>query len=136
MEERYIFVVPQKAMIMKGRKYLVLKRSPDAHTYPNRWDFPGGRLEIGEDVLKSLEREVLEETSLKMRARNPVFTFHEILNDHAVVFIIYSCRVVSGEVMLSDEHTEFRWATREEILKLEIENYLRAFLKSAFYTGN
>ena len=56
MEEKYLFVVPQKAMIQEGGKFLILKRSPDAHTYPNHWDFPGGRLESGEDIKEGLER--------------------------------------------------------------------------------
>jgi len=127
--DKYFFTVPQKAALMKGDKYLVLKRSPENPIYPNHWDFPGGRLEAGEDARKGLEREVLEETGLKIRAVRPELTFHEMLNGHPVVFIIYSCKKISGEIRLSEEHTEFRWATREEILKLDIENYLRAFLE-------
>jgi len=128
--DKYFFTVPQKAVLMKGDKYLILKRSPTAHTYPNHWDFPGGRLESGEDAKKGLEREVFEETGLKIRPGRPEFTFHEMLNGHPVVFIIYRCQRISGEIRLSQEHTEFRWATREEILKLETENYLRAFLET------
>lgn len=127
--DKYLFVVPQKAVIKEGSMYLILKRSPTAHTYPNHWDFPGGRLESGEVPGKGLEREVMEETSLKARAIRPIFTFHESLHGRNQFFIVYLCEKVSGEVKLSHEHTEFRWAAREEILKLEIENYLRAFLE-------
>ncbi len=130
MEEKYLFVVPQKAMIQEGDKFLILKRSPDAHTYPNHWDFPGGRLESGEDVKEGLEREVFEETGLKVNAKKPVFIFKEILNDHSTVFIVHSCEKISSEVKISHEHTDFKWATKEEILKLKIENFLRAFLEN------
>ena len=123
------FVVPQKAIIKEGDKYLILKRSPTASTYPNCWDFPGGRLEAGEDPIEGLKREVKEETGLKIEVNNPIFVFRESLNDHENVFIVYSCGKVSGEIKLSHEHTEFKWATKEEILRLDIENYLRAFLE-------
>jgi hypothetical protein len=36
--DKYLFVVPQKAVIKQGDKYLILKRSSTAHTYPNHWD--------------------------------------------------------------------------------------------------
>ena len=64
--------------------------------------------------------------------RKPVFAFHEILGNHNAFFIIYSCRKVSGEVKLSREHTEFRWATKEQILGMKTENYLRAFFSGNF----
>lgn len=124
-----VFIVPQKAVIMEGDKYLILKRSPDAHSYPNCWDFPGGRLEKGEDVLAGLEREVIEETGLRVKATRPVFVFHEILNGRSLVFIVYLCEKISGKINLSHEHTEYKWAKRNDILKLDTENYLRAFLK-------
>ena len=76
------------------------------------------------------EREVVEETNLKVNVIKPIFTFHEIIKGRNIFFIVYLCEKVSGEVKLSFEHTEYRWATKEEILKLDIENYLRAFLEN------
>ena len=133
MEEKYLFIVPQKAMIKDGEKFLILKRSPNAATYPNRWDFPGGRLETGENAQKGLEREVLEEIGLEVDVKEPVFVFQEKLGNHFDVFIVHSVEIIEGnqsEVKLSEEHTDFKWATREEILGLPIENFLRAFLET------
>jgi 8-oxo-dGTP diphosphatase len=125
------FKVPQKAVIRKGGKYLIVKRSPDDASYPGCWDFPGGKLEPGEDVLRGVEREVLEETSLKVKAIRPVFAFHEIVNGDNMLFLVYLCGKASGSVRLSHEHTEYRWATKKEILRLRTENFLRAFLKNS-----
>lgn len=125
---KFFFVVPQKAVIKKGDKYLILKRSPNAQTYPNHWDFPGGRLEHGENPGKGLEREVFEETGLKTKACRPVFSYSEMLIGHYDYFVVWKSELLSGAVKLSDEHTDFKWASGAEILKLEIENYLREFL--------
>jgi len=128
--DKDVFVVAQKAVIREGDRYLILKRATHAHVYPDHWDFPGGRLEIGENTLEALEREVLEETGFKIRVNKPVFTFHEIVNKRVVFFIVYSCEKISGEFRISDEHTEYRWARKEEILKLDkVENFLKAFLE-------
>lgn len=127
--EKEFFRVPQKAMIKKSEKYLIIKRAPNAHTYPNHWDFPRGRLEAGENPKEGLRREVFEETKLKIKTNKPVFTFHETLNNIPTFFIVYDCKIVSGKIKLSHEHTEYKWATKKEILNLETENFLRAFLK-------
>ncbi|MCD4740796.1 NUDIX domain-containing protein [archaeon] len=123
-----MFVVPQKAVIRENNKYLILKRAPDAHVYPGYWDFPGGRLDQGEEPKKGLEREVFEETSLKIKVKNPLFVFYEMLKK-PTVFIVHDCERLSGELTLSEEHTEYKWATQEEILEMKIENFLNAFLK-------
>ena len=122
------FIVAQKAMIKKGDEFLVLKRSPDRHTYPNHWDFPGGKLEHGEDPDKGLVREVSEESGLKVDVIKPIFTFSEVVNNEHVFFVVYEYELVSGEIKLSEEHSEFRWTNREEILQHPLENYLKAFL--------
>ena len=124
------FVIPQKAIIRDGEKFLIVKRCLETLTYPDCWDFPGGKLEHGEDPLKGLEREVKEETSLEVKPVRPVFTFHETLNSEEHVFIVYLCNWKRGEVKLSHEHTEYKWAEKEEILKLKTGKWLKAFLRS------
>jgi len=125
------FRVPQKAAIKNGAKYLILKRSPDSDVYPNRWDFAGGRLEHGEKPEKGLEREVREETGLRVEVKSPEFVFCERIKAHFNYHVIFGCGLngKNTAVKLSREHTEYRWATKKEILKLKTENYLRAYLK-------
>lgn len=128
------FVVAQKALIKDEDKYLILKRSPTAPVYANYWDFPGGKLEVGENVHEALEREVMEETSLKSKSGNPIFCFHETLEKtdktkRHVLFIVYECDITPGEIKISWEHTDYKWATKDEILSLDIENFLREFLE-------
>ena len=127
MDNMY-FMVPQKAAIEKDGKFLIMKRAPDNPVYPNCWDLPGGRLEQGEDPTEGLKREVREETNLEIEVFKPEFIFAEKL-DHYNLFIIYKCNMLSKDLKLSKEHTEFKWATKEEILKLETENFLRAYLE-------
>jgi 8-oxo-dGTP diphosphatase len=92
----FLFRVPQKAVINEDNKFLILKRSPNAAVYPNHWDLPGGRLESGEDMKRSLEREVKEETGLKIKIMKPIFTFRETINNHhEAVFLLFSCKKIS-----------------------------------------
>ena len=127
--EKDFFTVPQKAVITKDRKMLILKRAPDAHVFPEHWDFPGGKLEHDENPKEGLKREVNEETALEIDAGKPVFVFVEKVHDHSAVIIVYESKFVSGEVKLSNEHTEWKWASKEKIMELKCEPYVKEYLK-------
>ncbi len=117
----------QKAIIKRGDKFLTLLRSPKAQFFPNHWDFPGGRLEPGEDAAHGVEREVLEETSLAVKAIEPVAIYEMSLDGSGQVthrFTLHTARIISGEVRLSHEHTDFKWATKEELLAMQTEPYI------------
>ena len=121
----------QKALVKEGDKFLVLLRAKDAKHFPCCWDFPGGKLEEGEDPFAGIEREVLEETGLKVKALQIVGTYHVTLEDKIPRrFIIYSANTLSGNLKISSEHSDFKWATREEILRLETEPYIKMYLEN------
>ena len=123
------FTVPQKALIMDGDRILIVRRSPESFKYPDCWDLPGGRLQIGENPAHGLKREVMEETGLRIEVGKPLFTFHEVVNNIPLFFVVYQCEMVSGEIRLSANRTEFKWATRYEILEYEnLINYLKVYL--------
>ena len=116
----------------KGNKYLILLRSKDAKYFPEHWDFPGGKLEPEEDSFLGIEREVFEETSLKVRALKAVWRYEfdfENKGENTHRFTVYLTHIVSGDVRLNHEHIEYKWATKEEILSLSVEPYIRLYFK-------
>jgi mutator protein MutT len=124
-------IIAQKAVIKKDGKFLILRRTENETAFPGLWDFPGGKLEHGEDAIQSLAREVKEETGLAIQIKNAEGTYKSNLNDRPVKFVVYAVNVVSGDpehVVLSEEHSEFRLATTEEILKLKTMPYLPKYL--------
>jgi len=97
-----LFEVGQKAFIERDGKVLVV-------FFPNGWlDFPGGRINHDEvDLVEALRREIHEETTLEVEVGDPFATW--LGRGNTVLLVGYRCRYVSGEVLLSDEHTGFRW---------------------------
>ncbi|MFA6064458.1 MAG: NUDIX domain-containing protein [archaeon] len=125
MQEKYDFRVPQKALIFYKGKCLAVKRSPTAKVYPNCWDFPGGKMEHGENPTEGLKREVLEETNLQVKVIKPIFVHSEKNLNHAYL-IVFECELIgSEEIKLSPEHTEYKWVKKEELLAMETEPYIR-----------
>lgn len=132
---KFIFCVAQKAFIKKDNKFLILKRSEKSKSFPGFWDFAGGKLEHNEDVKKSLEREVFEETKLKIIVKEPLFVHRQSFNkiDQACVIVV-ACEIKNNNIknqiikLNPKEHSEYKWVTKEEALKLELEPFLKNFL--------
>ena len=107
-----LFQVGQKAFIEKNGELLVL------FAPSGLFDFPGGRIDEGEtDLIEALKREVREETALEIEVGWPFATW--LSAGSAIYLVGYRCRYVSGEVVLSNEHTGFRWVDRSSYESLD-----------------
>ncbi len=118
-----------KAIITKNGKYLLLKRSPIAPHYPNKWDFPGGKLDSGETPVEAIIREVKEETSFDIESGkqiNDIVYKDELFDLH---FYYFKPAVVFGELKLSKAHTEFKWLSVEELDGLDLHSSVTEFFK-------
>ena len=121
-----------KILIERDGTYLFLRRSRDFKPGPQKWDIPGGRIEIDETLEAALAREVLEETSLSFQPPIKLLAAQDIFapaKDIHVVRLTYSGTAL-GDVKISDEHDDYRWMTKAEILSEEhVDSYLREVLE-------
>lgn len=100
------------------RKVLLTQRADNG-----RWCLPGGHMESGESAAEACEREVLEETGLKVCATrllgvysNPdQLVIYQDGNKAFFVVLSFEAQVLEGELRLSDETTAFGWFTLEEM---------------------
>ena len=134
------FMVSQKALIVEEQRFLLLM---DAHR--RMWELPGGLLEMDEALISGLKREVNEETRLEIVIGQPIsicdawvtgFRFKSgTVVDARVIVVTHLCTKISGNVEISDEHTDYRWAKKSELAELDLAPdcslALNAFLKQA-----
>ncbi|MEI8366167.1 MAG: NUDIX domain-containing protein [Parachlamydiaceae bacterium] len=119
------------------RKFLLLRRSEEKYRdVLQKWDIPGGRINPGKSLMENLEREVMEETGLKLTEEPHLIGAQDIIPDgeRHIVRLTYISKT-EGEPVLSEEHTEFRWFGIEELQTLEgldvyLQNLLRIFILS------
>lgn len=108
---------------------LIVKRHPKSRTDPEMWELPGGKVEKGEFFADALVREMKEETNLDVK----VGDFAEaIQNDYMhkrTVQLMMYLEDVKGEVEISEEHTDWMWASLEKIKSLEISTSLNKLLE-------
>lgn len=108
-----------KAVLYKDDKVLLLKRSDYMKKHAGEWDLPGGHIIEGENLVDGLIREVWEETGL--RIKDPV-KLHSKGND-----TYYKAELPEDNVELSDEHTEHKMFSLEDLEDLNLpDKYARA----------
>ena len=102
------------ALIVKNGKVLVCQRTKH-QTMPLKWEFPGGKIENGEQPRAALRRELDEELGIQARIEQEVARIcHAYKNGGSVELRFYLVREYEGEV----ENRIFRdvqWAKRRDL---------------------
>lgn len=116
-----------------GKKVLILKRSQLASSFPDKWNFPGGKVEPGESILDGAKRELFEEAGIKAKELKFV-TSIEIKKAYLKVSF-YSVRLEDDLCKINEESSDFAWVTKEELFNydlLPIDSDLKDIICSEF----
>jgi 8-oxo-dGTP diphosphatase len=106
------------AVIISGGRVLIVKRRSGSHG-GGRWEFPGGKLEYGEDTIDCLVREIKEELGCSIRAESLYDVSSHIYPDgRHYVILFYRCAIVDGELKAL-EHEEVKWVKPSELKDYE-----------------
>ena len=118
----------------KREKVLLTQRMDNG-----RWCLPGGHMESGESAAEACEREVWEETGLKVRATRLLGVYSNpdqlvIYKDGNKAFFVvlnFEVQVLEGELGLSDETTAFGWFSLKEMETMPIHADHKARVEDA-----
>jgi 8-oxo-dGTP diphosphatase len=78
------------------------------------WEFPGGKLEAGEQVQQALEREIHEELGIAIGACQPLIRIPHRYPDRSVVLDVWKVTAYSGEPV-GREGQAIRWCSPDEL---------------------
>lgn len=91
-------------------------RSPEM-SLPNYWEFPGGKIEIGETPQQALQREISEEFNCLInvgeKVEDTVYEYDKVI----VRLETYMARLLKDKP-IALEHAEAKWVKREKLLEL------------------
>lgn len=120
----------------KQNEVLILKRSSDESHYPGLWDMPGGGIKKGESLEKAAEREVKEEAGLKVKIDDGYFYIFSCYSESKIEIFAFKAYWVSGKVILSKEHTEFKWVSEAEYKNFRYTPGVTAIINEFFKNKN
>ena len=95
----------------KEIRFLLLKRAK-TKIYEHLWQGVAGKIEAGETSWEAAIRELKEETGfepVRIFVADHVSKFYEAHGDWVNMVPVFGIEVDDEEVILSDEHCEFKW---------------------------
>jgi 8-oxo-dGTP diphosphatase len=101
------------AIIEKNGKVLATQRSASM-SMPMKWEFPGGKIDVGESPEECLRREVGEEIGVTVNVVQSLSPHTHRYDTFTVTLYPFVCTISSGEIILH-EHAALRWLKPEEL---------------------
>lgn len=102
-------------------EYLCLKRPVGRHSVTSlKYEFPGGKIEEGENQIQALKRELIEEVELDLdiSQKNFFVTVNCTYCNLDITIHSYVCNVTDKRFVMK-EHVDFKWLTKEHLLELD-----------------
>ena len=131
-------IVGVGGVVLRGDHVLLIRRGRD----PMRgtWSLPGGALELGETIAEGVQREVWEETGLRVRPVSLVATLDRLLRDEAgavqfhYVLVDWCCVPLTSEPVepiCGDDALDARWVPIAELASYDLSEVILDVIERA-----
>lgn len=119
-----LHVVAVAAIVRKGNKYLLAKRSSTDDQSPGEWSMPGGKVEKASGPARleeTLQKEVMEEVGIRIKDKVRLVCNDSFIRSSGdqVIMLTFLCEWLSGEAKPLEDQEEVRWLSLEEIMSME-----------------
>lgn len=102
-------------------EFLLLKRASYQY-YPNLWQMVSGKIKEGEKAYQTALREIKEETNLipeNLWIAPNINSFYSPDEEYISLIPVFAAKVnPNSEVVISSEHSEFKWVNKDEAKNL------------------
>ena len=107
------------AVIFHDWKVLCVQRAGHEKEYVSlKWEFPGGKVEVGESREEALVREIREELAVDIEVSEFLMTVEHAYPDFHLTMHVFKCVLEQGEITLN-EHVDMKWLAVEELGSLD-----------------
>lgn len=134
-----IYSILVNGVVFKEDKVLVSQRSFEEGHEGGKWTIPGGKAESEVDeefdlLEKNLQKEIREETGVEIEDKVELLCNNTFLrsNGQPVLALVFKCIYKSGEPQALEDTIDCKWATEEEIEKMEFPPNVKDYILKAF----
>lgn len=133
-------IIAAAGIVINGHGEILLVNTPR-----RGWVFPGGQVEMGENVIDAVKREIMEETGIDVEVGEVFYIssntgkypgYNGVKEVPTKLMLDFICTAKGGEPRPSDENSESAYFSREKAAELiqspAIAERYRAYLE---YTG-
>src|SRR5437870_1433673 len=111
-DDRRIHAVSVAGIVVHPQGQVLLIQRRDN----NRWEPPGGILELDETFEQGVVREVFEETGVAVRVERLTGVYKNLAR--GIVALVFRCTPVGGQPVPTTEAIDVAWKDRSEISEL------------------
>jgi 8-oxo-dGTP diphosphatase len=123
------FAISVRMMIQDtSSNYLLVRRSITNKSNVGKWEFPGGKIEPGEEFYDALLREVKEETGLTVNVEHVVGVTESETSNLRIATLIFKGTKQSGQICISEEHDTYTWVKPQELSTYDLISHLKKFV--------
>ena len=98
---------------------VLIAQRPMGKWQAGRWEFPGGKIEVGESPHDALVRELREELGVEVQAAQPLGQFTHVYTDRSVEIDLWLVTQFAGEPQGLDDQA-LRWVSLDELAACDL----------------
>jgi 8-oxo-dGTP diphosphatase len=107
------------AVIIQDNKILCVQRNENKHDYiSKKWEFPGGKVEVNEQLEDTIKREIQEELNLNIDVKSFLIQVNHQYPDFKLKMDTFICEINDGVLELN-EHIDYKWLSINELSDLD-----------------
>jgi 8-oxo-dGTP diphosphatase len=106
------------AVIEHEGRYLLTQRNPAA-VFPLLWEFPGGRVEMGETDQQALVREVAERVGVEVEVVKKLGEHVHEYDEYEIHMGMFACTLPTGALPRPVAVNDLRWVTSSDLDQYE-----------------
>lgn len=127
--------IPVVAGIIKKGNLILVGQRPETHTLGGLWEFPGGKIEMGESPEVALARELREELGIEAEIGDLKIACTHSYGDVGILILFYEVLFWKGEPK-AQHHTGLEWVAPNELPTRNIPEANRKNLPRIFKAFN
>jgi len=127
------------AVITNSAGLVFIAKRSASMKQPNKWEFPGGKIEGNEMPFETVTREIKEEFKLTIQPQSLIGTFRYSYPEFEIALVAVHCFLADeNQIPLLAEHTAYCWVPPEYLLEfdLSLADVALAAHLSQFKSGN
>lgn len=126
IKKRNVWIPVVAGLIRRQGKVLVGQR-PEGASLARTWEFPGGKIELGESPEIALARELKEELGIEAEIGPLKFAASHTYGKTGILFLFFEVKYWKGQIK-TQQHLDLKWVSPKELGSLELPEANSKFL--------
>jgi 8-oxo-dGTP diphosphatase len=119
--------IPVVAGLIRRQGKVLVGQRPEGASLAKTWEFPGGKIELGESPEEALARELKEELGIDAEIGKLKFAASHTYGKTGILFLFFEVKYWKGQIK-TQQHLDLRWVTPKELGALDLPEANSKFL--------